>query len=198
MGAARDQGAVSFNTAATAFVAAGGVIVVGGILADVEPYVLRFAFGAYAAIAVPLLIAAAVRTKTTRRGHRSFRLSHPAHVEGKRVKRRLLWIVCLTYLVSCLVALGAMVLTALTFFHFAGPTEDLPGRVFWAPLLFVGPPVAAFCLALFVFKVVFVRFGWMTREEARPFPFQIRSHRWPGSWLEPIDEGKSAERAEVK
>jgi len=198
MAAARDQGAVSLATAAAAFVAVGCVIVVGAILADVEPYVLKFSLWAYVGIAAPLLIAAVVGKRTTKKGHRSFRLSPLPYMEGKRVKRRLLWIVNLTYFVSFLLAIGVMVLTGTAILHFAPRIQHVPGRVLWEPLLFIGPPLAGFFLALFVFKVVFVRLGWMTREEARPFPFRMRRHRWPDSWLEPIDEGESTERAEVK
>jgi hypothetical protein len=43
-------------------------------------------------------------------------------------------------------------------------------------------------LVYFVFKVAYRRFGLMTAEEARDFPFR---GRWPESWLEPTDNDKN-------
>ena len=45
--------------------------------------------------------------------------------------------------------------------------------------------LGAFYSTLLAFRSVFIRWGWMTREEATFFP--LRTPHWPESWLERVD-----------
>ena len=104
-------------------------------------------------------------------------------MEGKRLKRRLLWIACLSYplaLVTMGLTFAALVLLL------ARVRIAARGNIWEGPLC-IGVCAGVGCLTLFLLKVLYVRLGWMTREESRPFPFQMQKDRWPDSWLEPTD-----------
>jgi hypothetical protein len=190
----RRQNAVSARVVAVAFVLLGPAIAVAALLAEAEPYVLAFAVIAYVCIAGPIFLAAASTSGSPQEKHRSFRVTPPWHMEGKRVKRRLLWSAYLGYLAGGLGALAVMVLTVLGIARLKPAEAGVPGDRIWESLLIMGLPLGAYCLALLAARGVFVRLGWMTREEAQPFPFRMQTHRWPDSWLEPLDERESPER----
>lgn len=190
----RGQDAVSARALAVAFVLLGPAIAIAALLAEVEPYVLAFVLIAYVCIAGPIFLAAASTSGSALGKHRSFRITPPSHMEGKRVKRRLLWSAYLGYVAGGLVALAVMVLTVLRIGHLKPAEAGVPGDRLWESLLIMGLPLGAYCVALLAAKAVFVRLGWMTRQEAQPFPFRMQTHRWPDSWLEPLDETESPER----
>src|SRR3990172_3379691 len=165
----RTSHAVSAATAAVAFALLGCGIALCGILAGVGAGVLKFFLVAYACVAGPLFFAAAMSSKSAPGKHRSFRPTPHPSMEGKRLKRRLLWIACLSYplaLVTMGLTFAALVLLL------ARVRIAARGNIWEGPLC-IGVCAGVGCLTLFLLKVLYVRLGWMTREESRPFPFQM-------------------------
>ncbi len=179
----------------------GCAIAVGGALAGFEAYVLKFALVVYVLLVGPLFAAAAFRKRTSPPRHRSFWPSSPFYMEGRRVKRRLRWITYPTYLIALAVAL----LTAGVVLFATPRMHQVPGgalgrllSVLWEVLSTLGSVLVAYCLMLLLLKILFVRLGWMTREEAKPFPWDMPMDGWPESWLEPIDEQESTKHPNAK
>ncbi len=116
--------------------------------------------------------------------HRSFRLTPPYYMRGRRVKRRLFWFY---FGVGMLTLLALVVPFVIGFFvcvHFPFLTGRWIGEalaVFVCPLLsFVGLLWCSYRL-----PNLLSRMGILTDEEARGFPRGNRS-RWPESWLEDV------------
>jgi hypothetical protein len=172
MQSSRRQSAVSLTASAVAFGLLGCAVVVCSLLAGVEPSVLGFGLVAFAFIAGPLFFAAAISRSTSPTGHRSFRLSPLPRVGGQRIKRRLLWIAYSSYLLGITVTFLALLAVIYT----------IPRR--WQ-LAGYGV-ILVYPLTLHLLKTLYLRLGWMTEEEARPFPFDMRTDSWPASWLEPV------------
>ena len=182
------------TVAAVLFALVGCGIAVYAILLGVEPGTSRFALAAYACLAGPLFLAAAISRATARTGHRTGRVTPPPGMEGRRVKRRLFWIAQ----VSGLLTMAIMLLTAAAVvfaMHQAGPLAR--GKP-WGSVLFFTVPVAVAYLTQFALKVLYLRLGWMTQEEAEPFPFRMKGNRWPDSWLEPIEEPEPTDRPDTE
>jgi hypothetical protein len=160
-------------------------IVLGGWLGGVEPAVFGFGLLAYVFISGPLLVVS-LCDLTPRTRHRSFRPTPPEYMAGRRVKRRLRLVAYAGYIV----ALAAVALAIVGHLWVRYRFELWPTDGLWEPVISFGIPLAAFCLTLIAFRWLSVKFGWMTPEESRSFPFP--RHRWPESWLEPLDrEGPS-------
>ncbi|MHB8901765.1 MAG: hypothetical protein ACYC6Y_23665 [Thermoguttaceae bacterium] len=183
----RRQSAVSLATSAVAFALLGCAVAVCSLVAGVEPYVFWFGLATYAFITGPLFLAAAISRSTAPTGHRSFRVSSLSGVERRRVKRRLLWIAFSSFV------LGITVM----FLAFLAVISVAPQRGVWLVVTLYGVPVLVYTLTLLLSKTLCLRLGWMTEEEARPFPFGMRKNRWPASWLEPVGETDPADDADA-
>lgn len=119
--------------------------------------------------------------------HKSFHLTSPPYMHGRRVKPRLRVI---SYL-SCICSLVLVLLSAVAVILFVAAPVGAPLRnSVWGSLLFFGVPFLIVNLVFLAIKVFCRRYGLMTQEEARDFPF--RGH-WPESWLEPIEGGEKNE-----
>ncbi len=114
--------------------------------------------------------------------HKSFRLTPEPYMRGKRVKPRLR---LLAY-ISCSCAVGVALLSAAGGVLFLATPAGIPMRnsVWGNCLLGIGIPCCMGMLVYFIFKLFCRRFGLMSPEEARDFPF---SRRYPDSWLEPAE-----------
>ena len=116
--------------------------------------------------------------------HRSFRLTPPPYMKGKRVKPRLVLIAN----VSQLAGVAAMFLSAfLVPYELLSIRDPSPSVVMLLVALVFGSLCAVFCLTLLGSLTLFRLVGLMTQEEARHFPYR----RYHDSWLEPIDYAKT-------
>jgi len=113
-------------------------------------------------------------------------------MKRKRVKPRLFWLGCGTYLVAMAVA----VFLALALVISLGGIDDSPGGNGCRWILVYVLPVVALWLILLACRALLIRLGLMTQEEARGFPF--RTSRWPDSWLESIDQHEEAGETEKR
>ncbi len=115
--------------------------------------------------------------------HRSFRLTHPEYMRGKRTKRRLVILNWLSSLLSIAVAL-------LTLFGCMAILDDFrPGPAgrgaFDVAIMATSYGLAAFAgfQTFAIAKKIFIRQGLLSSEEARSFG---EKRDWPDeSWLEP-------------
>ena len=110
--------------------------------------------------------------------HRSFRLSQPEYMRGRRVKPRLR---LLTYFAS-LLAVGVALLSGFgVLLLLALPVAaQVRSSVFGFFLVLVVSATMA-RLTYFVVKKAYIRFGLMTSREADCLPIR---ERWPDCWLE--------------
>ena len=112
--------------------------------------------------------------------HKSFRLTAPRYMRGKRVKPRLVFL----SLIASACAVGMALLSLLGVILFL--TTPAGARIgdSWNILLgTLGPPFVVVSVLL-AFRVFYARVGLMTLDEASDFPF---NGRYPDSWLEPIE-----------
>ena len=116
--------------------------------------------------------------------HRSFRLTPPAYMEGRRVKPRLKWLV---YGGSCLsVAVMLLAYAAAVYFVFPldGPAFGRIGGMV-GPIAVLLIALVSYFLTMIGFRWLAVRLGWMTPNESKGF-FLTEHSRWPEAWLEPL------------
>lgn len=179
-----NRNAVSGPTAAVLFTLLACAIAFCGALAGVEAAVLEFFLIAYVCIVLPLFLVGAMCSKAAPGKHRSFRVTPDRYMDGKRVRRRLQWIAAVSWLFGVAAAMLTYAGLLLASVRMGNP---LRGKL-WASLMVMGVSIAAGYLMYFLLKILYVRFGWMTREEARSFPFGMQKGRWPESWLEPDDQ----------
>ena len=157
-----NNNAASAGCSIVAFLVGGCGVAAVGVLAGFEAYVLKAGVIAYLFMAVPLFLAS-LFAGLTGPGHKSSRGTPPASMEGKRVKRRLLRL----WRIASLSSMGALLLTffgELWALHRFGYRPDRAGLVL---LVVVVGPLAACGMTWAAFKFLFVKFGWLTPEEAR-------------------------------
>jgi hypothetical protein len=112
--------------------------------------------------------------------HMSFRLTPPPYMSGKRVKKRLR---ILAYISAvCMVTTCVLVLAALVEFVMTPAGAFLRNSAWLCILLGLGLPHITVRLICILLRLLYRKYGLMTREEAQDFPF---CGRWPDSWLEP-------------
>lgn len=184
-----NNNAASVACAVVAFVLVGCAIAVGGILADFEAAVLKFGIVAYLFLAGPLFFAL-LSGGMTSSNQKSFRLTPPAYMEGKRVRPRLL-------LFGYARSLSGLAVLVLAYFgqiwamcRFGVQPASPP----WQVVVFMTIPWAAAYVTWIAFTSFSVKLGWLTPEEARTIHFR----RWPESWLEPADEQDGPAQPEGK
>ena len=124
--------------------------------------------------------------------HRSFALTKPEYMRGKRVKRRLLLVTYASYLIVII----AMFLLSIELFLVILGWGGFPGGL-WGTILLVGVllvPHLFTHLILIALKRPFLSLGFLTLDEAKSFPpGSLRC--WPESWLEslPTSSGESGD-----
>lgn len=109
-------------------------------------------------------------------------------MHGKRVKPRLRVIAYLSAV--CMVATSILVLAALVGFVTTPAGTFVRDSAWLCILLSVGLPYLAARLVCVALRLLYVRYGLMTRREAQDFPFR---GRWPDSWLEPTSASYAEE-----
>jgi hypothetical protein len=127
--------------------------------------------------------------------HRSFRLTQPEYMRGKRMKWRLVFLTWLSSLLSIAV-------TVLSLFGCVTLRDFLAGAAAWPAALDVVAVCTSFVVAIFAgfltylgLKRLYVRKGLLSPEEARSFG---EKRHWPDeSWLEP-KPGSTTESAEQR
>lgn len=116
--------------------------------------------------------------------HRSFRLTVPEYQHGKRVKRRLWYLSCGTTSVQ----LAAMYLMVFGSFAVIDALGGLPAEP-WGSVILLLMLLTPFILSVWiciVLRRLFLRFGWLSPEEAKEFFWSEQGANWPASWLEPV------------
>jgi hypothetical protein len=99
-----------------------------------------------------------------------------------RVKLRLRWVTYGIYVVSLVLMFLSVPLVILLVVTLRNAVDVLRGRWLWEPVVSVVLPLTVCYVTLLLLKIVAVKRGWMTKEEARSFP--LRKSQWPDSWLE--------------
>lgn len=117
-----------------------------------------------------------------RQRHRSFRLTQPEYMEGKRVKPRLRYLTYVSFLLILIVVFMCFLGSLLIEIHFGGPPAG------WAGVLNIGAIIVMLrlvvYLTIFILRRLFVWLDLMTLNEAKSFP--PPRNGWPENWLEPI------------
>ncbi len=110
---------------------------------------------------------------------RSFRITPPPYMLGKRVKTRLRVLMFSSWLFTLVIALLSAAGVSLLV---EGPMgAPIRNSALICGILFFGIPYVIAHLILRALRMMYTRFGLMTQEEALDFPFR---GRWPDSWLE--------------
>jgi len=123
--------------------------------------------------------------------HRSFRLTPPDYMRGKRVKPHLRVISHISAV--CMLATIVLVLAALVeFCTTPAGARFLQNSPWLCILLSLGLPYLAARLVCIALKSFCERYGLMTQEEAQDFPFR---GRWPDSWLEPASTAADSDES---
>jgi len=128
------------------------------------------------------------RTVMVQSEHRSFCLTPPPNTHGMRVKPHLRVLFRIYWACN----LGVVFLSFVGVIQFLAAPLGAPilNSVWGGCLLFFGIPYIAARLVHLAFKMAYRRFGLMTPEEARAFPYR---GRYPDAWLEPA-EGRNERR----
>ena len=125
----------------------------------------------------------------TRSRHRSFRLTPPVGMEGKRVKPRLrifAWVEMVVVLTVLFSAAAAVMFIGLPY---SGCGQFSARQEFALEFAFFVTLLISVLLGRVMLLVLAVRVGWISSEEA--WARWTDSRSWPEEWLEPIDEENS-------
>ena len=113
---------------------------------------------------------------------KSFRLTTPDYMRGKRVMPGLRWV----YHSISIVTLGAFAAALVMGFRMAFDDRALFGSPVAENIMIIGICALAYSLPMFGLPRLFARLGVITREQAEDFFHSFR--RWPESWLESIPD----------
>ena len=117
-----------------------------------------------------------------RQRHRSFVLTQPEYMKGKRVKPRLRYLAYASAFFVLVEVLACFIGSIILYANLGRPLGGWVGVVISVAILLVLRLIAH--LTFFILRKLFVRLDFMTPDEAQSFP--PPRNGWPESWLEPM------------